>query len=143
MSNITLITQAAEAKFGRVIEVQQDVLLIQRESGLSCAPLDRYMTIKGAMIDGVPAFHAGDYDMSLIAASKNFAMRANIAEQLEKIEADKKLLIEENLVEFLNFFEEHIDNEITEGAHLSDLTSSDSLDNLKEAFLSGKKLQSA
>jgi len=139
MSNITLITQAAEAKFGKVIEFQNDVLLIQREKGLSCAPLDRYMTIKGNIVDGVPMFLSGDYDMSLIAAASNFTIRAQLTDQLEKVEVSKKEFLAEALVEFFDFLEDRINDEITDGEHLSEIVSEDNLNNIKNAFIKSRE----
>lgn len=144
-SSIATLIQAAEVKFGKVIDVQNNIFLIQREKGLSCAPLDRYMTIEGGMIDGNPQFHCGDYDMSLSSAAENFALRAKLTDQLDLIKAKEKELVtktkEDTLDDFLAFFDTYLDDEITEGAALSDLVTSDNLDIVKAAFLNGEKAE--
>lgn len=144
-STIATLTQAAETKFGKVIDVQNNIFLIQRAKGLSCAPLDRYMTIEGGIIDGNPQFHNGDYDMSLADAAKNFAMRAKLTDQLDQIKAREQALVtktkDATLNAFLDFFDTYLNDEITDGAALSDLVTADNLDIVKAAFLNSQNAE--
>jgi hypothetical protein len=63
------ILNAAETKFGQVIDTQADVLLIKRGD-------DDFMTIKAALIDGDAQFNSGNYNMSLIEGALDLRDRA-------------------------------------------------------------------
>lgn len=63
------ILEAAEIKFGQVIDSQDSVLLIKRGS-------DDYMTIKADLVDGEAQFNSGNYNMSLIEGALDLRDRA-------------------------------------------------------------------
>lgn len=63
------IIQAAQSKFGQVIETQANVLLIKRTE-------NDYMTIKAGLVDGEAQFNFGNYNMSLIEAALDLRDRA-------------------------------------------------------------------
>ncbi len=63
------ILEAAEIKFGQVIESQASFLLIKRSE-------NDYMTIKAGLVDGDAQFHSGNYNMSLIEGALDLRDRA-------------------------------------------------------------------
>jgi hypothetical protein len=63
------ILEAAEIKFGQVIESQASFLLIKRSE-------NDYMTIKSGLVDGQAQFHSGNYNMSLIEGALDLRDRA-------------------------------------------------------------------
>lgn len=97
--------ELATVKFGFVLEVSRNVLLIKRPIKRFMNPTSCYMTIEFGTNENGVGFHYGTYDMSLIESVEDFQCRTGDVNQLHKNAANfAKLIAQMNEHSFLTDF---------------------------------------